>query len=115
MDNGPLVYYPGSHRLPEKNMQDAGAEGDPSQYDRYERFMTDLIEREGLEPEYATIRKGQALIWSANLLHGGSPQRDKDRTRLSQVTHYFFEGCEYYSPLSSGDEYVHRLDPTWIS
>src|SRR5437762_950426 len=70
MDNGPLVYYPGSQSLREINMQDVGAE-DPSQYKLYERFMADLIESEGLEAEYATIRKGEALVWSANLLHGG--------------------------------------------
>jgi hypothetical protein len=114
MDNGPLVYYPGSQRLREINMQDVGAEGDPSQYGDYERFMIDLIEREGLEAEYGTISRGDALVWSANLLHGGSPQRDESRTRHSQVTHYFFEGCEYYSPLSSSGDYVHLLEPNWI-
>jgi hypothetical protein len=114
MDNGPLVYYPGSQRLPEINMQDVGAEGDPSQYGDYERFMIDLIEREGLRAEYGTIRRGEALVWSANLLHGGSPQRDEGRTRHSQVTHYFFEGCEYFSPLSSSGDYVHLLEPNWI-
>lgn len=114
MDNGPLIYYPGSQKLPEINMQHVGAE-DPSQYELYERFMADLIEREGLEAQYATIRKSEALVWSANLLHGGSSQRDQSRTRHSQVTHYFFEGCEYYSPLSSGNDYVHVLEPNWIS
>jgi hypothetical protein len=114
MDNGPLVYYPGSQKLPEINMQHVGAE-DPSQYELYEQFMADLIEREGFKAEYATIRRGEALVWSANLLHGGSPQRDESRTRHSQVTHYFFEDCEYYSPLSSHDDYVHALEPNWIS
>jgi hypothetical protein len=115
MDNGPLIYYPGSQKLPEIKMQDVGVEGDPDEYGHYERFMIDLIEREGLKAEYGTIRRGEALVWSANLLHGGSPQRDKDRTRHSQVTHYFFEGCKYYSPLSSSGDYVHWLEPNWIS
>jgi ectoine hydroxylase-related dioxygenase (phytanoyl-CoA dioxygenase family) len=115
MDNGPLVYYPGSHELPEISMKDVGVEGDPSEYGHYERFMIEQIERRGLEPQYATIRKGELLVWSANLLHGGSPQRDRQRTRHSQVTHYFFEGCKYYSPLSTRDDYVHWLDPVWIS
>ena len=30
-----------------------------------------VIEREGLEPAYGTIEKGQALVWASNLLHGG--------------------------------------------
>jgi hypothetical protein len=53
-------------------------------------------------------RKGQALIWCANLLHGGSPQTDPTRTRWSQVTHYFFDDCVYYTPAFS-DEYLGRL------
>jgi hypothetical protein len=113
MDNGPLVYYPGSQRLSEINMQDVGAE-DPSQYPKYVRFLSDLIDREGLKAEYGTIRRGEAIVWSANLLHGGSPRRDENRTRHSQATHYFFEGCKYYSPLSSSGDYVHWLEPSWI-
>jgi ectoine hydroxylase-related dioxygenase (phytanoyl-CoA dioxygenase family) len=114
MDNGPLVYYPGSHKLPEITMQDVGVDADPSQYSHYERFLAKLIEREGLKPEYATIRKGQAFLWAANLLHGGSPQRDKSRTRHSQVTHYYFEGCRYYMPLSSKEGSIAWRDPVWI-
>jgi hypothetical protein len=53
-------------------------------------------------------------VWSANLLHGGSPQRDKNRTRKSQVTHYFFEGCKYYTPAISEPDNVHWRNPQWI-
>jgi hypothetical protein len=45
--------------------------------------------------------KGQALIWAANLLHGGSVQHDPARTRWSQVTHYYFRDCIYYTPAFS--------------
>jgi len=54
-------------------------------------------------------RKGQALIWAANLLHGGSPQHDPKLTRWSQVTHYYFEDCVYYTPAFS-DEPLGVLD-----
>jgi len=33
-------------------------------------------------------------------LHGGTVQTDRSLTRHSQVTHYFFEGCTYYTPLT---------------
>jgi Phytanoyl-CoA dioxygenase (PhyH) len=115
MDNGPLVYYPGSHRLPEVTMQDVGVPAREDQYPRYERYIADLIEKTGLEPAYGTLRKGRALIWSANLLHGGLLQRDPTRTRHSQVTHYFFAGCRYYTPMMSGEGHVEWRDPTWIS
>jgi ectoine hydroxylase-related dioxygenase (phytanoyl-CoA dioxygenase family) len=118
MDNGPVVYYPGSHKLPEITMQTVGVEADYTDYPQYERYIKDLIEREGLEPHYATINKGEAFIWSANILHGGSPQRDPARSRHSQVTHFFFEGCRYYTPMTSPDpdteEGTFWRDPQWI-
>jgi ectoine hydroxylase-related dioxygenase (phytanoyl-CoA dioxygenase family) len=115
MDNGPLVYYPGSHKLPEVRMQDVGVEPDPSQYNHYERFIAELIADRDLQPQYGTIKKGQALIWSANILHGGAPQRDMSRTRKSQVTHYYFEGCKYWTPLVSSEDDVAWRHPEWIT
>jgi hypothetical protein len=111
MDSGPVVYYPGSHRLPEVTMDEIGEDADEAQYSLY---VADLIEREGLEPRYATIRKGEVFIWAANLLHGGSPRKDPSRTRHSQVTHFFFEGCKYYTPLLSKGGEIHALHPDWI-
>ena len=64
-----------------------------------------LVEAKGLQPEYFQAKKGQALIWAANLLHGGSRQKDPSLTRWSQVTHYYFEGCSYYSPMESDPFY----------
>jgi ectoine hydroxylase-related dioxygenase (phytanoyl-CoA dioxygenase family) len=115
MDNGPLIYYPGTHRLPEVKMQDVGAPPGHESYPEYERFITEKVEREGHEARYGTMRKGQALIWSSNILHGGAPRRDSSRTRESQVTHYFFEGCRYYTPLLSDESEIHWRDPNWIA
>jgi Phytanoyl-CoA dioxygenase (PhyH) len=112
-DCGPLVYYPGSHKLPYASPSEVGIEIDPGQqavshqeYEaRYEPYIERLIEREGLEPRYATLNKGQAVIWAANLLHGGSPVRDPGRTRRSQVTHYYFNGARLWTPLLSSDHH----------
>jgi hypothetical protein len=35
------------------------------------------------------------------LLHGGSKQNNPNLTRWSQVTHYYFENCDYISPVLS--------------
>ncbi len=111
-DQGPLVYYPGSHKLDEVTMGDViaseAAGGD------YEVFVAQVIEREGLEKKTATMRKGEALIWSSNLLHGGSPHNDRNLTRWSQVTHYFFEGGRYWKPLDSDATQRAYWDPTWV-
>jgi hypothetical protein len=96
--NGPLHYYPGSHRLPDYDFLS------PGQGDRLVQFVRDVVEAYDLQREQAQVKKGQALIWSANLLHGGDPVLDPESTRLSQVTHYFFEDCSYTTPLRSDFE-----------
>ena len=106
MENGPLVYHPGSHKLPMptaalveaelgESIDPAGQSRDEfrAQRDRlYSTYIGRQAESGGFETRYGTIRKGQAMIWAANLLHGGAVQRDHARTRHSQVTHYLFEG-----------------------
>jgi hypothetical protein len=72
-----------------------------SRNNHYEVLWDELINIHGLCPERFCARKGQALIWVANLLHGGDRVVDFERTRWSQVTHYYFEGCSYYTPLTS--------------
>ena len=113
-DNGPLVYYPGSHRLPEYTMQDAGLSPSADDYPKYEEFIRGVIERSGIEPVYGVMKKGQAIVWASNLLHGGSPRRDRTRSRHSQVTHYFFEGVRTLTPMLSTPERPHASDPHWI-
>jgi hypothetical protein len=95
-------------------MKDIGAEAREDEYPKYEQYIRELIEREGLEPEYGTIKKGQALVWASNLLHGGAPQRDPERTRHSQVTHYFFKDCKYYTPMLTTDTETFWRDPAWV-
>lgn len=113
-DNGPLVYYPGSHKLPYYGMHDFDLEPGYHNYHIYEQRIQDLISERQLEPEYGTVSKGEAIIWHANLLHGGAPQNDPQRSRHSQVTHYYFEGCKYYTPMESTAEKFTFRDPVWI-
>ena len=130
MDNGPLLYYPGSHKFAEADLdaicaKKSGASSflrrvlrrpvlDEDRSAAYQRYVSQLIEREHLQPRFATIKKGHAVIWAANLLHGGSLQRNKQRSRHSQVTHYFFEGCKYYTPILSTRDQITWRDPQWI-
>lgn len=112
-NNGPLHYYPGSHKLPIFDLNDLGITGSYQNkpydiYPIYEEFLQSLIEHNGLKKAELYVKKGQALIWAANLLHGGSPVLDKTRTRYSQVTHYYFSDCMYYIPLLS-DPFLHRI------
>ena len=108
-DNGTLQYYPGSQRWPifdysviMNQLETAQHAGDVQFYeDNYETFMEAMIKDIGAEPEGLRAKKGDVIIWAANLVHGGLPIRQKGRTRFSQVTHYFFEDCLYYNPSHS--------------
>ena len=114
-ENGALVYYAGSHKLPIYELYDTGRPGSLARttpqevhYGHYESFIESFIDAQGFEKRELYLKKGQALVWAANLFHGGSPIRDKGRTRLSQVTHYYFSDCIYYAPLLS-DPYIGKL------
>ncbi len=114
-DNGALIYYPGSHKLKEYSMQDFGLGTGYDYYKGYEAAIQELIREQNLEPEYGVMKKGEALIWAANLLHGGAPLRDTSRTRHSQVTHYYFEDCRYYTPMNSAGSRIDYRNPVWIT
>jgi hypothetical protein len=107
-DSGPLVYYPGSHRLPYVFSHDVGIteaafrqEGYAPYHARYEPYIRETIERHGLEPHYFHAKKGDVLIWHANLLHGGSARRDMRLTRKAGVCHFFVKGAFVYHDLAA--------------
>ena len=113
-DNGPLLYYPGSHKLHEYSMDDFDLEPGYHNYHKYEEHIAQLVEQEKLEGEYGVIKKGDALIWHANLLHGGAEQKDSARSRHSQVTHYYFADCKYYTPMNSTAKQLNFREPYWV-
>ena len=103
--NGPLHYYPGSHRLPIIDLDDLGLLADPARwsdnYEAHQEVLHALLQLQGSEKEVMQADRGDAIIWAANLCHGGEPIADPGSSRHSQVTHYYFEGCAYYSPMQS--------------
>lgn len=104
-DNGPLFYYPGSHRLPYTLASDydsgnsrwtIGAESNR----RYEDKMEEIIKQNDLTKQHFYAKKGDVLIWHANLFHGGEAIRDAKTTRKSMVAHYFAEDVICYHEIS---------------
>ncbi len=103
-DSGPLEYVPGSQRLPYLQAADVGVQQQPGvtpDQTIFHDYWQAAVASDGFQRETFTPRLGQALIWSANLIHGGSAVENLQRTRWSQVTHYFFEGCRHYTPMLS--------------
>ncbi len=95
---GELTYFPGSHRTAEylyggeyKTLWDAQRMlRRNSLREETRTYSADLEERNlkaGLVPEKFMAKKGDVLLWHADLAHGGLPI-SVDKTRASVVTHY---------------------------
>lgn len=107
-ENGPLFYYPGSHNWPALYNTEVGfhqTEKSAPHYNRFPIAWDQYAKKLGVKKQYFFAKKGQCLIWASNLVHGGSPQKDRTLTRMSQVTHYYFNDCAYYTPVLSNPEH----------
>lgn len=93
-ENGPLHYYPGSHKLPYIMNEDLENQGNSimlgkKDYSSYEDRIEELISDSGLEKKIFLANKGDVFIWHANLIHGGEKLKDPSSTRKSMVLHYY--------------------------
>jgi len=52
-------------------------------------MIADKILQNSIKKNVFTAKKGDVLIWHANLFHGGEPHLNKTKTRKSMVLHYF--------------------------
>ena len=105
---GPLAIVNASHKFPvltnEKlNLKIPSNEKElKKNYTIYENFIKKTIRKKKAKVKEVPIKKGEAIIWDANLLHGGLKIKDKNLTRKSLVYHYHFEGCKkYFNPIYS--------------
>ncbi|MBB5470755.1 hypothetical protein HDG32_006909 [Paraburkholderia sp. CI2] len=89
VDAGQLEYYPGSHKIEQMIFSNGTRHFVPDEMPKWHAYMDAEVERHGLEKKTFSARKGDVLIWHANLLHGGGPIADPSRTRKSLVFHYF--------------------------
>ncbi len=103
---GELFYYPGSHRFEDftykadyKSVHEAhrmsGEMPTREQVERHVRSLEERAAERGIPKMQFAARKGDVLVWHADLVHGGNPV-SRDITRKSIVTHY----CpKHLSPL----------------
>ena len=103
--NGPLHYYPGSHKLPYYLNADYQNEGTnwligDKEYTEYEVYINQKIAEAGIPKQIFLARKGDVFVWHANLMHGGEPHRDKAKTRKSMVFHYFSQAHICYHEIT---------------
>lgn len=103
--NGPLFYLEGSHKLPYM-LNDAYKHGGgklvlgSEAYEKYEVHLADEIKRVNYTEKEFHAKKGDVLIWHANLLHGGKAILDEKSTRKSMVVHFYGEDVIKYHEIT---------------
>lgn len=104
-DNGPLIYHPGSHKLPYllNDKYDHGGDrftiGDDA-YARYEDAIAKEIRAGGFPAKELHAQPGDVLFWHANLLHGGKKMSTPNASRKSMVIHCFADDVLCYHELT---------------
>lgn len=96
--SGALQFIHGGHRLPEYRFSGEYKHWkvgrDPAEdHDRQYELMIEEAAKRGLPTKQFIAKRGDVLIWAADLPHGGSPVTDPTLTRKSLVAHYCPEGC----------------------
>ena len=110
---GELEFYAGSHKLPDFNFpNNPGLRGDEKWFPigkskwfdckdnqthhTYLKWLVEESEKIGLPRRKFKAKKGDVLIWTNDLAHGGSKIEKEDISRLSLVTHYCPFNCNPY-------------------
>lgn len=90
-DAGPLRYFPGSHKIPQYVFSDGTHHAIDAEMPAWSKYMEREVAERGLAPRTFAAKKGDVFVWSASLLHGGSPINNPTLTRRSIVFHYYSE------------------------
>jgi ectoine hydroxylase-related dioxygenase (phytanoyl-CoA dioxygenase family) len=115
---GPLLYVPGSHRMPWYEFADDTVslptkKGVDDERDGWSDFRARMIDEMNLEAQAFTCKRGDTFIWHGGLLHGGLPVRDQSRTRKSYVVHYSTAAHYNSRQASMQMKFVRHGNPVW--
>lgn len=105
IEQGPLHYYPKSHHLPYVFNRTFGNQGSKYKlgdktYNDYLSKIKELVIQTDLSKKVFLAKKGDLLIWHANLLHGAEKQTDNTASRKSMVFHYYAKDVICYHEVS---------------
>lgn len=105
MEQGPVFYYKGSQQLPYLTNADYSNTSNQYMVDgnanaKYEKKVAEIIAANQLQKEVFLPKKGDVLVWHANMIHGGEPHINKALSRKSMVAHYFAEEVIAYHEIS---------------
>jgi Phytanoyl-CoA dioxygenase (PhyH) len=106
-DCGPLFYHPHSHRLPYLFSEELGISADAARTgyqayrDVYEPAIAARVKKNAFDRPHFVAKKGDALVWHHNLIHGGSAVTNPNSTRKSLVCHYYADVALCYHDLGA--------------
>ncbi|MGA8534890.1 MAG: phytanoyl-CoA dioxygenase family protein [Candidatus Tumulicola sp.] len=114
--SGELEYYVGSHALPDYLFSggDRWVKPGNPEVDGFSEGLHAMARAAKLDFTQFRPKKGDVLIWAAELMHGGSHIENEKQTRKSLVTHYcpvdqhpmyFYKGNQVKRP-SVGGNYI---------
>jgi Phytanoyl-CoA dioxygenase (PhyH) len=112
-DCGPLFYHPQSHRLPYLFSDELGISADVARTgyqvyrDIYEPAIAARVKKNAFDAPHFVAKKGDALIWHHNLIHGGSAVTNPNSSRKSLVCHYYADTALCYHDLTA---YISDVD-----
>jgi Phytanoyl-CoA dioxygenase (PhyH) len=112
-DSGPLFYHPQSHRLPYLFSDELGISADVARKGRqvyldvYEPAIAARVKKNAFDTPHFVAKKGDALIWHHNLIHGGSVVTNPNSSRKSLVCHYYADTALCYHDLTA---YISDVD-----
>ena len=95
-DAGPLAYFPGGHSLNatgffdwgEGNILSEGGEAQKRNGMEFAEYLNSQMRDHNIAQKIFLPKKGDLLIWHANMPHQGTKVNNNDITRKSYVTHY---------------------------
>lgn len=87
--NGPIYFYPGSHKIPPYRFSDGRLNMIVAEFDACRAYLDREISTRQLKSVEFRGEPGDVFIWHGQLIHGGSEIRDFSRTRSSLVVHYW--------------------------
>ncbi len=104
-ESGPLQIVPGSHKFDmfEFNMVSNEIPSSITKvkelYSLYEHWVREYLSVNSIQTITPEMKKGDCIIWAANLLHGSPERKNKMLQRKSQVTHWSFSDVKiHYNP-----------------
>jgi hypothetical protein len=115
LESGPIVYYPGSHRLPyvlsgDVAIAEVERERCYEQYNqRYFPKMRQVLDDSKIIGTPFLAKKGDVVFWHHNMLHSGAPITDPTATRKAVVCHFYAEGTLRFHDLTGSRSAVWHL------